>query len=348
MKRANQAGGERGAGWRRRAARLALAAAAAAITLAAAELASRFLDPHPDVMPPSIWQGRPAGAEVYAYVSDPELGYRPLLGNEHYSEHGTLPNHYALEKPPGVSRLLFLGDSVARQVFLQIELQESCSGAPIEIWTAAVEGYNTVQEVAYYLRYSREVRPDHLTLLFHNNDFLATPVVYADPSGDLRVSIGEASLSRLDRALLARSNLYRHFFKRRLRSLVRRDPVTTAAETRAALVELQRALEHDGTRLSVVLLPILEPFDRWTRREKRHRELALGIFEELELDHFDLLEPLEAALAEGVPVAEAPGDSWHPSRRVSRRFLDYLLARGYLGFALDPAGCEAADPGTDG
>ncbi len=326
--------------WRRGGLRLALAVAAAALTLAGAEVASRLLDPHPDdVLPPSVWEGRPAGAEVYAYVSDPELGYRPVLGNRHYSEHGTLPNDYSLEKPPGVTRLLFLGDSVARQVFLQTALLRACKSAPIEIWTAAVEGYNTVQEVAYYLRYSRAVRPDHLTLLFHNNDFLATPVVFTDPQGGLTISIGEAPLSRLDQTLLATSNLYRHFFKRRLRSLVRRDPVTTAAETRAALIELRRALERDGAALTVVLLPILEPFERWTPRERRHRELALQILEELELDHYDLLVPLQAALADGIRVEETPGDSWHPSRRASRRFLRYLLKRGYLDAAVDPAQC---------
>ena len=320
--------------------RIGLAAAATLTTLVAAELASRILDPHPEALPPSVWQGRPAGADVFSYVEDAELGYRPLLGNGDYSRHGTLANRHSLEKPPGVTRLLFLGDSVAREARLQQALAEGCEGAPIEIWTAAVEGYNTVQEVAYYLRYSRPLRPDHLTLLFHNNDFLATPVVYPDADGKLVVSIGQSSLSRLDRALLAASNLYRHFFKRRLQSLTRRDPVTTAAATRAALVELERALERDGTELTVVLLPILRPYDEWSRREKRHRALALAMFDELGLDYYDLLEPSETALEAGVRVGDEPGDTWHPSRRAAQRFVRYLLRRGYLGAVVDAERCR--------
>ncbi len=324
----------------RRAKRALLAAVAALATLAAAELASRILDPHPEALPLPVWQGRPAGADTYAYVTDPELGYRPLLGNRNYSRFGTLPNDHAPEKPAGATRLLFLGDSVARRARLQKALEKGCPDAPIEIWTAAVEGYNTVQEVEYYLRYSRPLRPDHVTLLFHNNDFLATPVVFSDAGGGLTVSIGQASLSPLDRALLANSNLYRHFFKRRLRSLTRRDLVTTGAETRNALLRLKSALDEDGAGLTVLLLPILAPYDEWTPHEKRRRELGLELLRELELDHHDLRAPLEATLAAGVRVAETPGDGWHPSRQASRRFLRFLLRRGYLAFAVDGESCR--------
>lgn len=320
--------------------RITLAIAAALLTLVAAELASRLVDPHPDIFPAPIWHGRPAGIENYAYVTDPELGYRPVLGNRDYSEFGTLGRPPALDKPAGVTRLMFLGDSVARRARLQKALANGCNSAPIEIWTAAVEGYNTVQQVSYYLRYTRPVRPDHLTLLFHNNDFLATPVVFSDPVAGLTLSIGETSLSRVDRTLLEISNLYRHFFKKRLNAMTRRDPVTTAAETRAALARLKDALDEDGVALTVVLLPILAPLDEWSERERRHRELGLEILAELELEHYDLLEPLEDAIAAGVRVRESAEDTWHPSRQASRRYLRYLLRRGYLGFAVDAERCR--------
>lgn len=325
---------------RSRLVRVGIAAAATLLTLVAAEAASRLLDPHREVFPPSIWEGRPAGIEEFDYVTDPELGYRPVLGNRGYSAHGTLINEHRLEKTPDVTRLLFLGDSVARKARLQRALSRGCADEPIEIWTAAVEGYNTAQEVAYFLRYARAVRPDHVTLLFHNNDFLATPVVFEDAQEGLTLSIGEASLSRLDRWLLATSNLYRHFFKRRLRSLTRRDPVTTAADTRAAIQRLARALDQDGAGLTVVLLPILAPFDQWTAREKRHRDLGLAILEELEVDAYDLLPALDSAVAAGARLGETPGDTWHPSRQTARRFVRYLLRRGYLGFAVDEERCR--------
>ena len=324
---------------RRPVALAAVALAAAALTLLVAELASRLLDPHDEVMT-TVWEGRPPGVESYEYVIDPELGYRPVLGTGDYAEHGALINPYSLEKPDGVTRVLFLGDSVARHARIQRALANGCPEAPIEIWTAAVEGYNTVQEVAYYLRYVRAVRPDQLTLLFHNNDFLATPVVFEDPEQGLTVSIGEAALSRFDRGLLSLSNLYRHFFRRRLRSLTRRDPVTTAVATRDALRRLRRAVEEDGVALTVVLLPILKPLDEWTERELRHRQLGLEILADLELEYHDLLEPHRTAVAAGVRLSETPDDIWHPSRQSARRWVRYLLRRGYLESVLDRERCS--------
>jgi hypothetical protein len=46
------------------------------------------------------------------YTIDPDFGFRPILGSDRYNEYGTIKNTYRLEKPPGVIRLLFIGDSV--------------------------------------------------------------------------------------------------------------------------------------------------------------------------------------------------------------------------------------------
>src|SRR5215470_5751475 len=62
-----------------------------------------------------LTQFRQGGADstVWAVV-DPHFGFRPVLGEGLYTHFGTLANGYAAAKPPGVSRLLFIGDSVTQ------------------------------------------------------------------------------------------------------------------------------------------------------------------------------------------------------------------------------------------
>ena len=84
------------------------------------------------------------------FTTDPDMGFRPVLNNGHYNEFGTKINNYKLEKPDQVTRLLFLGDSVANRGKISNALREIYGKEKFEYWNAGVESFNTVQEVNFY------------------------------------------------------------------------------------------------------------------------------------------------------------------------------------------------------
>lgn len=88
--------------------------------------------------------------------------------------------------PPGVHRILVLGDSVAfgyrlerEQAFpfrLERELERR-SGGRYEVVNAAVEGYNTENELAVLERLGLSLSPETVVLAFNLNDFDYGPVM---------------------------------------------------------------------------------------------------------------------------------------------------------------------------
>ncbi len=328
---------------RRAAARVGLALAAALAGLVAAEALLRI--PGPQALPIEgfeleVWR-RDSDYHKRTFTIDPRMGYRPRLGTNEYGELGTLPNDYPHEKRPGVPRLLFIGDSVTHQRSIERALRRRCGEDGVEYWNAGVQGFNTLQEVTWYLDWNRGVRPDHVILTFHNNDFIVTPVAFQNDAGEFTVVLPRRQLLRWSPWLLDRSRLYRLYLNWSLSRGPAHDPDTAAADTRAALARLRDAVAEDGARLSVLLLPILAPPADWSAEERRSRELSLEIFRDLGLEWFDLLPPLQAALDDGVPVRLDRGDSWHPSREAAERFADHLIREGFLGATLGAGRCAA-------
>jgi hypothetical protein len=103
------------------------------------------------------------------------------------------------------------------------------------------------------------------------------------------------------------------------------------AEVRASLAALKRMVTGDGARLTVLVLPILQPVSDWKPEYREYRHLILDILGSLGIRSFDLLEPLHEALAHGVVVAE-PGDRlfWHPSREAAAYFARHLTTQHLL------------------
>ena len=264
-----------------------------------------------------------------AFVIDPVFGFRPVLGEGPYTRFGTLVNGYADAKSPGVRRLLFLGDSVTHRGHLIDALRAVYGAQGYEYWNAGVESFNTVQEVAYYRHFNRPLRPDHVLLTFHLNDFETTPVAFREADGTLVVFAPNWPVRRLHPWLFQHSYTYRYWLG--LVTPKKTSRAAIIAEVRASLADLERMVTVDGARLTVVVLPILRPISDWQPEYREYWRLILGILASLRIRHFDLLQPLQAALADGVVVAET-GDSlfWHPSRDVASYFAKYLRTRHLL------------------
>jgi hypothetical protein len=272
---------------------------------------------------------RGAPDRLSAFVVDPDFGFRPILDNGNYTRFGTLANGYSEAKRPGVTRLLFIGDSVTRRGQIVEALRAQYGPQNYEYWNAGVESFNTVQEVAYYKRFNRPIQPDHVILTFHLNDFETTPVAFREADGTLVVYAPNRPIQRLNPWLFRHSYTYRYWLGLLSPKKAARSDIIE--EVRASLADLSRGVALDNARLTVLVLPILRPLNDWKPEYIKYRRLILEMLESLRLRHFDLLTPLNEALADGAVVTETGDDLfWHPSRDAAAYFAKYLRTRQLL------------------
>jgi hypothetical protein len=290
-----------------------------AIGLSIFEIYLRFSQPYAPFVPGNEmpWMRD----ELHYFLVDPDFGFRPILGKNYYNEYGTMVNSYPIEKNEKQQRLLFLGDSVTRRAKIIEALEAIYGKESYQYWNAGVESFNTVQEVGFYKRFNHAVRPDHVILTFLDNDFGTTPVAFSS-NGKLLVYAPEKPVVRLWPWLFSHSHLYRFIVGS---TMARRSGgVGIYDEVRSSLRELRDLLDRDGIRLTVLLLPVLQPLEKWSDRQLESRLQAISMLDELHIRYFDLLEPMNEAIKESVNIQEKLGDTVHPSREVSIFFARYL------------------------
>jgi len=95
-------------------------------------------------------------------------------------------------------------------------------------------------------------------------------------------------------------------------------------EVKQYMADLKSSLEKDNVSFSVVLLPMLNPYDTWTDLEKKSRDNAIKIFTDLGIEYYDLFETMNMAIEDKINLHEKPGDTWHPSADASKIFAKYL------------------------
>ena len=317
--------------------KLLLAAAAAAVALLGGEVGLRLWRPHGAFGAGWELHWTRRNESTRFYTVDPEFGFRPILGTDLFNRYGTRVNGYPIERDPGRRRLLFVGDSVTYRGRIIESIRRAYGQERFEYWNAGVESFNTVQEVKYYKRHNAAVQPDHVILSFHLNDLETTPVAFVNGEGRLVVYAPHVPLRRVSPWLFAHSYVYRLV----LGAMVddRRGRAEIVQEVRRHVAELRDILAADGIALTVLVLPMFQPMAEWRPEEVEARRTILRVLAELGVRHFDLLEPLNEALAEGAVVREAPADPCHPSEAVAERFAAYLKRRGLLAEgATQPAG----------
>ena len=265
------------------------------------------------------------------FTVDPEFGFRPIFGNGLYNQYGAKANNYTIEKPPGVTRLLFIGDSVTHRAKIVNALKDIYGEEQFEYWNAGVESYNTVQEVNYYKRYNAAIKPDHVILTFHINDFETTPIAFENEGDGLIVYAPNRPMRNLNPWLFKRSYLYRFFL--RFTDNPGNDRAGIIDETEDSLLELRDILAAGGIDFTVLVLPVFIPYEQWQPYEKEGRDNILRILEAADIRYFDLYPISAQAVEDGVNVQEA-GGHWHPSEDVSVLFARFLFEQGLLPEAL--------------
>ncbi len=223
-------------------------------------------------------------------VPDPELGYRLNPNNEDCNSLGFRHGPIERPKPPGLFRLLVIGDSVAwdENGFVSM-LHDEFSNREIEVINAAVPGFTTYQERLFLERIAGPVEPDLVLLQFCLNDnhrflhmlsdgghWLFTPearqALYVEGNGPL------ARFSRWSHVvLLLRKRLYARRIARRPGLPWERDPAfvtawrdETWAESRAQLRAIRKTANDAGAEFRIVVIPYEPQLDPELLAKDRH------------------------------------------------------------------------------
>ena len=266
------------------------------------------------------------------FAVDPDIGFCPIIPGPQYNEFGTLRNSYSPEKTDNVERLLFVGDSVTRIGFIVEALKEASGDRPREFWNAGVDSFNTVQELNYFKKFNHAVRPDHVILTFHNNDFETTPIVFLNSQGKMVLFSPFLPRNQVNEVLFRKSYLYRMLIGKSIARRQNEGRKQIVAEVKTSLQEFRDILSREGIRFTVLVHPVLLPLEKWAPSEIQNHETVIQILKDLEIRYYDLSEPLWEALRQGI---NPRWDMWkndkaHPSPEMATLFSDYLLKQGLM------------------
>ncbi len=312
--------------------KLTLSLASLLFALLAAELLIRIAGAAPEVS--VISKGR------FQLSSNPKIGFEPVPGLRYEGEDlsfydyqgasnrlGYRDRDHEIAKPPGVWRIVVLGDSIAAG--LRVERFEDTfpailerllreQGVNAEVINLAVSGYNTQQEVETLADKGLRYRPDLVLVAYSLTDRERV-------DGDILKTLLEAEREKgggsaaRTHPLLLRSALYRFV---RYRVLPPRPAAASDAEVQRStdLISgdtvaeyfgvLGRLARREGFRVVVAVFPrIVHNFARY-RFMAQHRYVR-GLSAAHGFVHLDLLPELaRCRQASGEPVG---ADNYHPS-----------------------------------
>ena len=268
------------------------------------------------------------GGNKASFIKDDLLGYIPAMGvNSSYNEYGVRHNNYTLANPEGWRRTLFMGDSIIGYGFTQKALQELTEGKPIEYWNAGVFGYSTAQEVMFYKRFNRPVKPNLVVLGFCLNDFDGTPVLLLNNEGGNVMVSPYLGQEYYNAWLFKNSVIYRLYLSAKAGFTGR---AGLEGDVKKYLAELKGISQEDDFNLQVVIYPILKTEADWPSSYLQQHEQIIRVLKELDIVYYDLKpllnETLKSHPVNWVQLTE--GDYFHPSQQFSGIIANHLLAQG--------------------
>jgi hypothetical protein len=251
--------------------------------------------------------------EMWKYAKSVKMiSSDPLIGHEHRpnadaflmgarvttDSAGFRDEEIPLEKRPGSTRIMMLGDSVlfgwgAKQdetVSARLKQAWRQAGRDVDVINTGVGNYNTIMEVELFLTRGYRFRPDVVVLNYFIND--AEPVPRYDYSWIERVSAAWVYYgSRLDiverQFELGRQTDWRSYY-RGLYDEARNPHGWQGVES--SIRKLAAYCRDNGTKLAIVNYPELRVLDPYPFPEVQHRLAALAA--DLELPYLDLLDSL--------------------------------------------------------
>src|SRR6266436_2048980 len=224
--------------------------------------------------------------ELKRPVADPQLSFTHVPNRSAFlmgvrvttNSQGLRDREYSLEKPPGVYRIVMLGDSTtlgwgvpAQQTVAKIleRRLNQAGGQRFEVLNAGVGNYGTVQEVAHYKTIDRAFHPDAVVLEYFIND--------AEP-GPREKTAGLLSWSYLAAFAASRYDALLRFSGRRPQwadyyAGLYDDGRPGFVAANEALRELAAITARDGVKLLVAILPELHEINGAYRFAREHQKI---------------------------------------------------------------------------
>jgi hypothetical protein len=263
------------------------------------------------------------------YRHDDVLGYIPKMGAGYtYTEFGTKRNDFSANRTPGVRRLLFMGDSIS-DIGYTMDALKKISDGNIEFWNSGVSGYSTFQEVTYFSRYTRPIKPDRIVLEFCLNDFDGTPVIFKEDDGKTVFVTPYLGRGEYSPWLYKNSITYRLMLSAKAKLYGRSGLVD---DMKGYLTNLKQLGISDRFDLQVIVYPIIKKYSDWPKRYKEQHQQILSILQELDIRHYDLKDLLEESInSHSISWAQMTnGDFFHPSMEFAKRIAVYVKKNGLL------------------
>lgn len=269
-------------------------------------------------------------SKLHWMQQDAELAYRPLLGESYtYSSSGALHNTHQFQKPGGATRVLFTGDSIAALAYLTDNVRELYPKDSYEYWTTGVYGYATEQELRYFMRYGRKLKPNVVILEFCLNDWDGTPVILKDDQDHTIVANLYLGTEHFNFWLFKNSTLYRVWLSLKASAT---DRASLIDDVKRRMAKFQSLGEKDGFTFRVVVYPQLDKLATWPQKFLKERNDILEILTQLGIEHYDATPLLDRALQDHPRdwARLRPDDHFHPSREFSRLIAQEIINKGFL------------------
>ncbi len=195
---------------------------------------------------------------------DPYLRYVPRIGAKDVNQLGHRDSERAVEKAPGVRRVVVLGDSVAygfcdsnRSIPVDRVFPyrlDARLGSPVEVLNLSVSGYNTEQEVQRLFLDGLQLAPDIVLVAATANDDRDASLELDHLARDAHWELDQAIRWALGDAWLGSSHLLRYGLALRLA----REPRVTpegGGYVERGLVRLAGLASEHGFSVAVAMFP---------------------------------------------------------------------------------------------
>jgi lysophospholipase L1-like esterase len=240
------------------------------VSCLAMEVALRVIFAHSLDFSMEMWK---YAVQLKRPVANPQLSFAHVPNRSAFlmgvpvsiNSEGLRDREFTLRKPPGVYRIMMLGDSTtlgwgvrqedtaAKFLEQKLNMRLPPGYTKVEVMNAGVGNYNTVQEAAYYETIGRNYHPDLVILVFFINDAEPVPVEKKSFLIDRSYLVAFAT-NRLD-GLLRHAGV-RPDWKSYYASLYDDDRPGFQA-CKQALTGLTDSTRSDGAKLLVAILPEL-------------------------------------------------------------------------------------------
>lgn len=257
---------------------------------------------------------------------------------------GLLSNEYPFLKGAGVYRVLILGDSILcgrgwMPDMLEKMLNSRGNKQKVEIWNAAVGGFN-VRQYADFLRCKgAHFEPDLVLVGFCIHDFEQRNWVVYETADKMRVyDVPFPRVSRviLNRPLFLHSRLYRWLAMRWERKISQkcRESGSIAEQKANGLYYLsliKDITERRRIKLVGVIFPYLMPLEDYSDDFRAHYRILREVLEQLHMDYLDLHVAFQPFFKNGEyrKYRNDPSDVCHPNvsghKVASMAVYDYLI-----------------------